>query len=202
MVVASHLPISSRAQEGRCRVFCVHSTCFLETESGEYRAWKNRPVAGRGREVKGWASLCWGPQGHGLTLKWVIEMSLKGRKETDRLWKAREQMEQTLNWGSCKLRLTKDQQEGEVCGTTLPYSPASQSEPWPWTAHLQDYEAVRFYSLSPPVCGSVTLGVNTELLSNNLISCKGVHDQWWPISWESYSFDWVKPDSSMSEHSG
>lgn len=30
-------------------------------------------------------------------MKWVIEMSLKGRKETDRLWKAREQMEQTLN---------------------------------------------------------------------------------------------------------
>lgn len=49
----------------------------------------------------------------------------EGRKETDMLWKAREQMEQTLNWGSCKVRPTKDQQEGEVCGMIFSYSPAS-----------------------------------------------------------------------------
>lgn len=41
-----------------------------------------------------------------------------------------------------------------------------------WTAHLQNFEATKFYGLSPPVCGSGIPEANTEILPNNLIGCK------------------------------
>lgn len=52
MVVVSHLPSStSRAREGRWRVFRVHSSYFLGKEAGECKASKDRAAAGRGGEA-------------------------------------------------------------------------------------------------------------------------------------------------------